>query len=149
MAGQLIQKGFMKLEGAKFQGDVSIKGYEDQIAVLDLAFGVTQSGKYEKDPKTIITNASDVTVRKYMGASSPELAQACAKKTPLTKATITFPGRLTLTLTSVIVTSVNPSLNVEEDLPTEVITLGYRKAEWTYEAEKGKGTGSIDLDTLQ
>jgi type VI secretion system Hcp family effector len=147
--GNLIQKGFLKMQGPKIQGDSNVKSYEDQIAILDLSFGVTQSGKYEKDPKTIITNASDVSVRKYMGASSPELAQACAKKTAFDKAVITFPGRLALTLEKVIVTSVNPSLNVEEDLPTEVITLGYRKAEWTYEAEKGKGTGAFDLDLLQ
>ena len=146
--GNPIQKGFLKLEGPKFQGDSDVDGHKEEIAVLDLSFGVTQAGKYEESPKTIITNASDVSVRKYMGASSPELSQACAKKTPIKKAVISFPGRLTLTLEKVIVTGVNPSLNVEEDLPTEVITLGYRKAEWTYEAEKGKGTGAFDLDKL-
>jgi type VI protein secretion system component Hcp len=147
--GNLVQKGFLKLDGPKFQGDSDVNKFEGQIAVLDMSFGVTQSGKYEASPKTIITNATDCSIRKYMGASSPELAQACAKKTPIDKATITFPGRLTLILSKVIVTSVNPSMNVEEDLPTEVITLGFRKAEWTYEAEKGKGTGEFDLDKLQ
>ena len=145
----LVQKGFLKMEGPKIQGDSDVKDFPEHIAILDVSFGVSQSGKYEKAPKTIITNASDVSVRKYMGASSPELCQACAKKTPFDKAVITFPGRLKLTLEKVIVTGVNPSLNAEEDLPTEVITLGYRKAEWTYEAEKGKGTGAFDLDSLQ
>ena len=147
--GNLIQKGFLKLEGPKIQGDSNAKGFEGQIAILNLSFGVSQSGKYEASPKTIITNATDVSITKYMGSSSPELSQACAKKTPFTKAVVTFPGRLTLTLEKVIVTGVNPSLNVEEDLPTEHITLGYRKAEWTYEAEGGKGTGAFDLDSLQ
>ncbi len=145
----LVQKGFLKLEGPKFQGDSTASGFEDQIAVLDVSFGVTQAGKYEATPKTIITNATDCSVRKYMGASSPELAQACAKKTPIDKATITFPGRLTLTLSKCLVTSVNPALNVEEDMPTEVITLGFRKAEWTYEQDDKKGTGAFDLDSLQ
>lgn len=145
----LVQKGFLKIEGPKIQGDSTVKGKEGQIAVLDVSFSITQAGKYEATPKTIITNATDCTVTKYMGASSPELAQACAKKTPITTATIEFPGRLTLTLRNCIVTKVNPTLKVEEDMPTEIITLGFRKAEWTYEQDDKKGTGAFDLDSLQ
>lgn len=142
----LVQKGFLKIEGPTIQGDATISPHSGEIAILDVSFGVSQAGKYEAKPKTILPNATDCSIRKYMGASSPELAQACARKTAIDKATITFPGRLTLTLSRCLVTNVHPSLNVEEDMPTEIITLSFRKMEWVYEQDDKKGTGDFDLD---
>jgi type VI protein secretion system component Hcp len=142
---QAQPRGFMKMEGATIQGDSKAKNFEGQIIVLDLSFGVTQSGTYEKDTKHIKTYLSEVSVRKYVGASSAELLQACAKKTPFTKVQLVILGRLQATLERVIVTGISTAVQGEDEHPTEVITLSYEKVEWLSWTDKDKGTGSFDI----
>lgn len=145
MASQHNPKGFMKLEGAKIQGDSNAKGFEGQLKVLNFAFSVTQSGSYETERKSVQTNLSEVTVTKFMGASSSELLQACAKKIPFTKVEIVIIGKLQITLERVLITSVHASVNTEDEHPTESVSLSYQKVTWLSWTDKDKGTGSFDL----
>ena len=134
----------MKAEGATFQGDSTHPKFKGQMVVLDIAFGVSQLGGHDKNA-TPTPQATEVSVRKYLGASSPELAQACALKTALTKVVVTIPDLSEMTFETCHIKSTHPSLNVEEDHPTEVVTLSWRKLKWTY-GKDPKGTGEIDLD---
>jgi type VI secretion system Hcp family effector len=145
MASQHNPKGFMKLEGAKIQGDSNAKGFEGQVIVLNLAFSVTQSGSHETERKSVQTNLSEVTVTKFMGSSSSELLQACAKKVPFTKVEIVIVGKLQITLEHVIITSVHVSVNTEDEHPTESVSLSCQKVTWLSWTDKVKGTGSFDL----
>lgn len=141
------QNSFLNFDDGAIPGNATVSGYEDQVVVQAVSYGVSQSGEWEEGEEITgrVTTFGDMTITKVMDNGSPALAVACAKKTQYQKAELNLvagsDAYLTVTLEKIIVTSISVGYSAGENRPTETITLSYRKATWRY----GTATTSFDL----
>jgi type VI secretion system secreted protein Hcp len=141
------QNSFLDFDGGAIPGNATVSGYEDQVVVQAVSYGVSQAGEWEEGEEITgrVTTFGDMTITKVMDNGSPALAVACAKKTQYDKAELNLvagsDAYLTVTLEKIIVTSISVGYSAGENRPTETITLSYRKATWRY----GTATTSFDL----
>lgn len=139
------ENAFLKLQG--LTGSATTTGFENQIVVQNISWGVQQTG----DPTTSarIATFTDVSIVKVMDDASPSLAKHCAEKKVYGEpAIITFVDGTNqeyfkVTLKSPMVRSVSVGYSSGEAAPTETITLCYQEAEW----KKGTQTASYNLST--
>ena len=143
------QNSFLNFDDGAIPGNATVSGYEDQIVVQAVSYGISQAGEWEEGEEITgrVTTLGDMTVTKVMDNGSPALAVACAKKTQYKKAELNLvagnDAYLTVTLEKIIVTSISIGYSAGENRPTETITISYRKATWRY----GTATTSFDLMT--
>jgi len=141
------QNGFLNIGDGAIKGNATVSGYEDQIVVQAVSYGVSQAGEWEEGEQITgrVTMFGDLNVTKVMDNGSPALAHACAMKTQFDSAVLNLvagtDAYLTVTCEKVIATSVQVGYNTGDTRPTENITLSYRKATWRY----GTATTSYDL----
>jgi len=141
------QNSFLNFDDGAIPGNATVSGYEDQVVVQAVSYGVSQAGEWEEGEEITgrVTTFGDMTITKMMDNGSPALAVACAKKTQYNKAELNLvagsDAYLTVTLEKIIVTSISVGYSAGENRPTETITLSYRKATWRY----GIATTSFDL----
>ncbi len=142
------QNGFLDIDGGAVKGNATVSGYEDQIVVQSVSYGVAQAGEWEEGEQITgrVTMFGDLNVTKVMDNGSPALAHACAMKTQYDKVELNLvagtDAYLTVTCEKVIVTNVNVDYNTGDTRPNENITLSYRKATWRY----GTATTSYNLE---
>ena len=143
------QNGFLNIGDGAIPGNATVSGYENQIVVQSVSYGVSQAGEWEEGEQITgrVTMFGDLNITKVMDNGSPALAVACAKKTQYDNAVLNLvaggDAYLTVTIEKVIVTSVQVGYTSGDNRPTESITLSYRKATWRY----GTATTSYDLAT--
>ncbi len=141
------QNGFLDIDGGAIKGNATVSGYEDQIVVQSVSYGVSQAGEWEEGEQITgrVTMFGDLNITKVMDNGSPALAHACAMKTQFDKVELNLvagtDAYLTVTCEKVIVTGVNVDYTTGDTRPTEQITLSYRKATWRF----GTATTSYDL----
>jgi len=142
------QNGFLNIGDGAIKGNATVSGYEDQIVVQSVSYGVSQAGEWEEGEQITgrVTMFGDLNVTKVMDNGSPALAHACAMKTQFDNAVLNLvagtDAYLTVTCEKVIVTSVQVGYSTGDTRPTENITLSYRKATWRY----GSATTSYNLE---
>jgi type VI secretion system secreted protein Hcp len=142
------QKGFLNIGDGAIKGNATVRGYEDQIVVQSVSYGVSQAGEWEEGEQITgrVTMFGDLNVTKVMDNGSPALAHACAMKTQFDNAVLNLvagtDAYLTVTCEKVIVTSVQVGYSTGDTRPIENITLSYRKATWRY----GTATTSYNLE---
>ncbi len=142
------QNGFLNIDGGAVKGNATVSGYEDQIVVQSVSYGVAQAGEWEEGEQITgrVTMFGDLNVTKIMDNGSPALAHACAMKTQYDKVELNLvagtDAYLTVTCEKVIVTNVNVDYNTGDTRPNENITISYRKATWRY----GTATTSYNLE---
>jgi type VI secretion system secreted protein Hcp len=146
MAQGTQENCFLDLPG--IAGKSTTSGFEKKIVVQSVSYGIHQAGEFDDagSKNARITTFSDLTVVKEMDQSSPALARSCAEKKTFPSATLTFVDGsnkeyFKVTLTDVMLSSVNVGYHTGETKPTETITLCYRKAEW----KRGTEVASYDL----
>ena len=143
------QNGFLNIGDGAIKGNATVSGYEDQIVVQSVSYGVSQAGEWEEGEQITgrVTMFGDLNVTKVMDNGSPALAHACAMKTQFDNAELNLvagtDAYLTVTYEKVIVTSVQVGYSTGDTRPTENITLSYRKATWRY----GTATTSYNLES--
>ncbi len=141
------QNGFLDIDGGAIKGNATVSGYEDQIVVQSVSYGVSQAGEWEEGEQITgrVTMFGDLNITKVMDNGSPALAHACAMKTQFDKVELNLvagtDAYLTVTCEKVIVTGVNVDYTTGDTRPSENVTLSYRKATWRY----GTATTSYDL----
>ncbi len=142
------QNGFLDIDGGAIKGNATVSGYEDQIVVQSVSYGVSQAGEWEEGEQITgrVTMFGDLSISKVMDNGSPALAHACAMKTQYDKVELNLvagtDAYLTLTCEKVIVTNVGVDYTTGDTRPNENITLSYRKATWRY----GTATTSYNLE---
>jgi len=142
------QNGFLNIDGGAIKGNATVSGYEDQIVVQSVSYGVSQAGEWEEGEQITgrVTMFGDLNVTKVMDNGSPGLAHACAMKTQYNEVELTLvagqDAYLSVKCEKVIVTSVQVGYTTGDTRPTENITLSYRKATWRY----GTATTSYNLE---
>ena len=141
------QNGFLNIDGGAVKGNATVSGYEDQVVVQSVSYGVSQAGEWEEGEQITgrVTMFGDLNVTKVMDNGSPALAHACAMKTQYNKVELNLvagtDAYFTVTCEKVIVTSVQVGYTTGDTRPSENVTLSYRKATWRY----GTATTSYHL----
>ncbi len=141
---------FLKLGDIK--GNATMAGFEDQIVLQNISYGISQRGSWEDGMQLSgrITTFSDVSCVKLLDIASPSIVTACAAKQQFPKAEISLTDGTNhvyykLTLEKVLVTSVSTAISAGEGHPRESFTLSFRKGTWEY----GTAKGGYDLETNQ
>ena len=144
---------FLKLGSLK--GESVVKGFEDQIDILSWSWGMTQTGTTHKASGGGAgkVDVHDLTFTKAVDAASPGVVLACCKGTHYDSATLTMRKAggtaleyVTITLTDVIITSVQVGSGSEDQLH-ETVGLNFGKFKYSYQPQDNKGAkkgGAID-----
>jgi type VI secretion system secreted protein Hcp len=143
------ENAFLKL--GEIKGKATTTGFEKQVVIQSMSFGVSQSGEWE-DGNLLsgrITNFTDLTLAKEMDEASPSLAVASATKEQFPSAEINLVSGgavyFKLTLENVIVSNVSVGFHSGEAKPTETVSLRFKK----YTEEWGQARAGYDLSLNQ
>ncbi len=141
---------FMNIDDGAIKGNAITSGYEEQIVVGYVMYGVAQAGEWEEGEQITgrITTFGEFQIVKnvQIGNGTPELLFASANKTQFDKVEINFvtgnDAYATISLEKVIITSDTVKFDQEFTLPIEIVSLSYRKATWRV----GTATTSYNLE---
>jgi type VI secretion system secreted protein Hcp len=145
----------MFLELKDIAGESQDKKYKDKIDVLAWSWGMSQSGTTHMGSGGGSGKASfqDLSLTKYVDASTPTLMQKLAKGEHITEGTLIVRkagGKaleyIKLKIEEIIVTSVTTGGSGGEDRLTENITLNFQKFEFYYTPQKADGTGGTEKE---
>lgn len=137
---------FLKIDA--IDGESLDHGHKNEIELLSFAFGATQPGSAGHGGGSGIgkVQVQDFHFSKYFDKASPKLFEACAtgKHTPKVVLTCRKAGGtqqeyLKITLSEVIVSSIQNSGSGGDSLPTESVTLNFSKIEIEYKPQDEKG----------
>lgn len=143
---------FLKIDGIKGESKDSTK--KDEIDVLAWSWGLSNSGTFHMGPGGGAgkANIQDLSVTKYVDASSADLQLACCNGKHIKNAVLTVRKAgekpleyIIITLTDVLVTSFSSGGSGGEDRLTENMTLNFTEVEyvyWTQDPKGGKGEKS-------
>jgi type VI secretion system secreted protein Hcp len=146
---------FLKLGTLK--GESVVKGFEDQIQVLSWSWGMTQSGTTHmaQGGGAGKVDVHDMHITHHVDAASPNLILACCKGTHFDSATLTMRKAggtaleyVTVTLTDIIIASVNVGEDPGEDMLKESFALNFAKFKYSYQPQDAKGAkkgGAIEV----
>jgi type VI secretion system secreted protein Hcp len=141
---------FLKLEGPQVEGESKVKGFEGQIQILDVHFGISQpaGGHFGTGSGVGKADFHDLSVTKRFDLSSPTLMGFCANGKPFDKGTITLRKVsgdktpmtwLTVEMNHVLISALHPSgIGGGEGL--ENMTLNFDKIKMAYTSQKEDGT---------
>jgi type VI secretion system secreted protein Hcp len=141
---------FLKLDGPKVEGESKVKGFEGQIQILDVHFGINQpaGGHYGSGSGVGKADFHDISVTKRFDLSSPTLMGFCANGKHFDKGVLTLRKVsgdttpmtwLTVEMDHVFISGLTPS-GLASGEGTEHLTLNFDKVrmEYTSQDETGK-----------
>jgi len=147
---------FLKIEGEDVKGESKDNVHEEEIDVLAWSWGMTQSGSFHVGGGggSGKVNVQDMSITKYVDASSPNLQKACASGQHFDKATLTIRKAggealeyCIIEMKKVLVSSVSTGGSGGEDRLTENVTLNFAefKTSYTPQSDKGAEEGAIEF----
>jgi type VI secretion system secreted protein Hcp len=141
---------FLKLEGPPVEGESKVKGYEGQIQILDVHFGINQpaGGHFGGGSGVGKADFHDISVTKRFDLSSPTLMGFCANGKHFDKGTVVMRKVsgdkepmiwLKIEMNHVLISACTPSgLGGGEGM--EHLTLNFDKIKMDYTSQKEDGT---------
>lgn len=139
---------FLKLDGVK--GEAQDKKHKDEIDVLAWSWGVSNSGTTHMGSGSGSGKASfqDISVTKYVDASSARLMQACTTGEHFASGNLVVrkAGKnpleyIKIDMKDVIITSISTGGSGGEDRLTENVTLNFGHFHKQYIPQKPDGSG--------
>ena len=136
-----------------FEGESADKAHAKSIDVLAWSWGVSNSGTMHVGGGGGAgkANVQDLSLTKYVDASSSNLLGASIKGTHIPKATLIVRKAgekameyIKIEMDSVIISSVSTVGSNGEDRLTENITLNFAKFKYTYKVQDDKGGPGAD-----
>jgi type VI secretion system secreted protein Hcp len=144
------------------KGESQVKGHETEIDVLEWSWGLTQSASSHVSTGAGSGSADvrDLTIKKYIDASSPTLLQECFYGHDHKQAVLTVMkagGKSAIDMVkmtmsgTVFVSSVNTGHMEANDRYTETVTLNFAKVKFEYTGQnpdQSKGasvSGEFDI----
>lgn len=145
----------LKIEGKNIKGESKIAGHEDEIDIYSWQWGMTQSGTFHtgKGGGAGKVNVQDLTVTKYVDASTPDFMKHCCNGAhiPSAKLTIRKSGEnpvdyVVIEMKKVMVTSVQPAGAPGDELVMESVTFNFAefKIVYTAQADDGSAAGQYE-----
>jgi type VI secretion system secreted protein Hcp len=137
---------FIKIGALK--GESRDSKFKDTIDVLAWSWGASNSGSAHSGggAGSGKANIQDLSLTKYIDASSPALLLACCKGTHIDKATLTMRKAgdkpleyLVIEFDEVLITSLSTGGSGGEDRLTENVTLNFAKFTLSYTPQDSKG----------
>ena len=142
----------LKIDGV--DGESVIQDHEDEIDILAMNWGMSQSGTMHAGMGGGAgkVNIQDVSITKYVDKSSPNLMRACCNGEHFKEAVLVVrkAGKdpldyFKVTMAPILVTSVDTGASGGEDRMTENVTLNFAKMEVAYTPQKEDGTGDAEI----
>ncbi len=142
----------LKVDG--IDGESVIKDHEAEIDVLSINWGMSQSGTMHHGMGGGAGKVSvqDLAITKFVDKASPNLMRACCSGEHFTQAILSVrkAGKdaldyLKITMSPVLVTSVDCGGSGGEDRMTENVTLNFAKVEVGYTPQKEDGSGDAEV----
>jgi len=141
---------FLKLDGVTGESQDSV--HKDEIDVLSWSWGMSQSGTTHMGGGggSGKVSVQDLSLTKYLDASSPTLQKFCANGKHVATGTLTVRKAgenpleyLKIDLEEIIISSVSTGGSGGEDRLTENISLNFKKFHTTYTPQdEGGGAGA-------
>ncbi len=137
---------FLKID--TIEGESQDKTHKKAIDILAWSWGLSQSGTTHlgSGGGAGKVNIQDLSVTKYVDASSNALIMACCKGTHLAKVDLTVRKAgdnpleyIKIYLQEVLVTAVSTGGSGGEDRLTENVTLNFAKVKFEYQPQDDKG----------
>jgi len=138
-------------------GMSQIDGFADQIQIKSFSWGMQQTANFAAahGGGAGKVNVSDITFVHFVDKASPKLMLACCTGQHIAEAVLTCRkvdggagvDFLKITLTDVLVTSVQPSGTNGDDTPMESVSLAFAAYKVEYQEQDNKGAkkgGVID-----
>ena len=135
------------------KGESTVKNHEKEIDVLEWSWGLTQSASAHISTGAGSGSADvrDLTIRKYVDASTPVMLQEAFKGSDFKTATLTVMkvgGKAVIDMVkmtmsgTVFISSINTGQPTADDRYTETVTLNFAKVKFEYtgqNADQSKG----------
>lgn len=143
---------FLKLGDIK--GEARDKTYKDWIDVLSWSWGMTQSGTMAMGGGggSGKVNVQDLTATKYVDTSSTNLMLKCmnGKHYPEAKLIVRKAGEnpveyMKITMTDVLISSVQSGGSGSEDRVTETVSLNFAKVKVEYTPQEATGAPAATM----
>ena len=143
----------LKIDG--IDGESVINGHEGEIDVLAWSWGIAQSGSlhFGGGGGADSADVQDVSLTKYIDKASVDLMLACLKGDHLKEAILTMRkagdqpiDTLVITMSPVLVTSVNNGGSAGYDRLTENVTLNFAKVTVSYTPQKADGSADAAIE---
>lgn len=146
---------FLKLKDLK--GESVVTGHEDEIQILSWNWGLSQMGTTHRGTGGGAgkVDVQDISVVKYVDASSPNLTLACCNGKHFEEGTLTVRKAgekpldyLIITMNDLIVTSVSPGGSSGDENVVENVTLNFAKFKFSYQPQDNKGAkagGAVEV----
>lgn len=137
---------FLKMDGV--EGESLDDKHKNEIELLSFSFGATQPGSAGHGGGSGVgkVQVHDFQFSKYYDKASPKLFESCATGKHTAKVVLTCRKAggsqqeyLKVTLSEVIVSSIQDSGSGADSLPTESVTLNFSKIEVEYKPQDEKG----------
>lgn len=138
----------LKLTG--IEGESQREGHVNEIDVLSFTFGATQSGTAHVGMGSTAgqANVQDLSITKYVDKATPLLFLNCMSGKHVDEATLSVRKAggtpldyFKVTLTQVIVTSVQTGASGSDDRVQETVSLNFSTIKTEYTPQKKDGTG--------
>ena len=148
---------FMKFEGDKFKGESRDKSHPGEIDVLAWSWGMSNSGTAHTGGGAGAgkANIQDLSLTKYVDASSAALMLACAtgEHIPTANLVVRKAGTTPLeyikvTLTECMITAVSTGGSGGEDRLTENVTVNFAKVKFEYTEQDKEGKAKSPSKTM-
>jgi type VI secretion system secreted protein Hcp len=139
---------YLKFEGDKFKGESRDKTHATQIDILAWSWGMSNSGTAHMGGGAGAgkVNMQDVSVTKYVDASSAGLMLACAtgEHIPTAQLWVRKAGTtpleyIIITMTECLITAVTTGGSGGEDRLTENVTVNFAKVKFEYVEQDALG----------
>jgi len=139
---------FMKFEGDKFKGESRDKAHLAEIDVLAWSWGMSNSGTAHTGGGAGAgkANVQDLSLTKYVDASSAALQLACltGEHIPTANLVVRKAGTtpleyIKITLTECLITAVTTGGSGGEDRLTENVTVNFAKVKFEYTEQDPTG----------
>ena len=147
---------FLDIEG-EIHGESQDKEHKKEIDVLAWSWGMSNSGSFHVGGGggSGKANFQDISVTKWIDASSPILMLYCANGDHFAKAKLTVrkAGKkpleyLIVEMEKVLISSVSTGGSGGEDRLTENVSLNFAKVKVSYKEQKADGSGEAPKEFL-
>lgn len=139
----------MHIKIATIDGSSPVEGFKDQIQIESFSWGMRQSTSFGRSGGGTSgkVEVGDLNIVHVVDKATPKLMQACCLGKHLDSAVLTCRKAggesnvdfLTIKLTDVLISSVQPSGTAHGDLPMESVTLAFAAFEVKYQEQDNKG----------